>query len=93
MLAIAGATVVMFRQRRHPLIAHEQFDFTEPGLQHRLRLACFADHERYPMPVLLGEVEVPSGILLVLDPGLGRHSGRLRRRTEFRLGKADPRVR
>lgn len=24
------------------------------------------------MPVLLGEVEVPSGILLVLDPGLGR---------------------
>jgi hypothetical protein len=24
------------------------------------------------MPVLLGEVEVPTGILLVLDPGLGR---------------------
>jgi hypothetical protein len=24
------------------------------------------------MPVLLGEVEIPSGILLVLDPGLGR---------------------
>jgi hypothetical protein len=27
---------------------------------------------RSPKPIVLGEVEVPSGVLLILDPGLGR---------------------